>query len=111
MNALEKIQNQGIKIFLTDGRLKLQPLQKITPAIVADVKTHKAEIIQELKSQNAGNQKKPAWCLSCENHCYKQLDGILTLFCNLESEAVYYLNKCPSGYWIKDKKGWPQTLN
>ena len=111
MNMLEKIQSQGIKIFLHDGRLELQPLAKITPEIVADVKKYKAEIIQDLKSQNTGNQKKPIWCLFCEYHCYKQLDGRLTLFCNLELEAVYSLNKCPSGYWIKNEAGWPLTIN
>ena len=111
MSALERIQFQDIKIFLNDdGKVELQPREKITLEIIADAKAHKAEIIQELKSCigcDSPVNKKPAWCLDCEKHCYKKN----ILCCRLESEAVYYLNKCPSGYWIKDKKGWPRTLN
>ena len=112
MSALERIQFQDISISLNDdGRLKLQPREKITLEIVADAKAHKAEIIQELiliKSKPClPVNKKPAWCLDCEKHCYKWN----VLCCRQEKKAVYYLDKCPLEYWIKDSEGLPHTIN
>ncbi len=97
MNILNQIRDHGVNISISGGELKLKPVEKVTAEIVALAKANRAEIIRELKNQ------KPAWCTNCCHYSYETVDGIVTLTCNQQDpEPVYFLDKCPAGYWIKD---------
>lgn len=51
MSALTKIRNAGFQIDIDNGDLLIEPGDKLTDNQMAFLKSHKAEIIQELKQQ------------------------------------------------------------
>ncbi|MCD6271396.1 MAG: hypothetical protein J7K30_00790 [Deltaproteobacteria bacterium] len=106
MNILNQIEDHGINISILDDTVILRPVEKVTPEIVTLAKANKKEIIRELKTR-----LNPTWCTKCEYHSYKNVDGVEVLSCDQASEPVYYLARCPAGFWLKDASGWPVTIN
>ena len=51
MNVIEQIESQGIIVSFYDGKIKLEPVEKITSAIVAEVKRNKARLIEALRAK------------------------------------------------------------
>ena len=63
MNVIEQIESQGIIVSFYDGKIKLEPVEKITSEIVADVRSNRAQIIDALN--NRTNTVHPGPCYCC----------------------------------------------
>ena len=71
-NALTKIKSAGFVVELEGGNLVVSPFSKLTPPQVQFLKSHKAEIIQALKQEQAANDKSLTdddrhHCRECQN--------------------------------------------
>ncbi len=55
MSALNKIIAAGFTLAMDGNDLVIKPFSKLTPNQRAFLKSHKAEIVAELKQQQAGN--------------------------------------------------------
>lgn len=63
MNVIDQIENQGITISVYDGKIKLEPVEKVTPVIVVDVRSNRAQILDALN--NRTNTVHPGSCYCC----------------------------------------------
>ncbi|MGZ8190885.1 MAG: hypothetical protein ACXWTS_06605 [Methylococcaceae bacterium] len=68
--ALAKIKAAGFVVELEDGELFIEPFSKLTPPQLAFLKTHKAEIIDELKQQQAANDNYTRDSLDDRRYCH-----------------------------------------
>jgi len=57
MSALSKIRESGFEIALDGTGLTVSPFSKLTPPQVLFLKSHKSDIIQALKMEQAANNK------------------------------------------------------
>ena len=55
MIALNKIISAGVTLAMDGNQLVIKPFSKLTPNQLAFLKSHKAEIVQELRQQQAVN--------------------------------------------------------
>jgi len=55
MNALTKIRQAGFTLNMLDDNLSVSPASQLTPAQREFLKTHKAEIIAELRAEQVAN--------------------------------------------------------
>jgi hypothetical protein len=75
MNALLKIRAAGFQIGMDDGDLLIMPGDKLTDNQLAFLRSHKAEIIEALKQEQAANDKSLTaspdddrhYCHECQN--------------------------------------------
>ena len=106
MNILEQIKTHGIDVSLCGGnKIKLSPIEKLTAEIVADVKSHKLEIIKTLK-----NIRPKCLGVECDFAEYRDKNGVPCLYCGHLEKAVINLVECPQEYWLKDAKGFPKEF-
>ena len=54
MTALAKIKDAGFQIMLTGDKLQISPASKLSPNQVEFLKSHRAEIIDELRAETVG---------------------------------------------------------
>ena len=103
MNVIDQIENHGITISLYDGKIKLEPVEKVTPAIVAEVKANKIQIIEVLRAK----QTTPAITVQKMDVC---LHGSRCRFislvddrqiCGKNDQPIFDMSVCPDGRWWK----------
>lgn len=59
MEILVELKRQGIRIWLGEDGLKLSPKSKLTPELIEKIKTHKDQIINNLRNQEATRINEP----------------------------------------------------
>lgn len=62
MNPITKIRNAGFSLELDGDSLTITPFSQLTPNQLAFLKTHKAEIIDELRQEQAANSNGISQC-------------------------------------------------
>ncbi len=71
MSSLSKIKPAGFTLELDGGDLIVEPFSKLTPPQVLFLKSHKAEIIAELRTEQANNDADTfddrLYCHECRN--------------------------------------------
>jgi len=111
--TLVVIRKRGIVLRMQGTKIVYEsPVGAMTPQLINSIKTYKAKIIT-LLSNGADTLLKgrPNWCLGCQHGRYETDDiGSKVLWCGLENREVLNIKKCVKGYWIKNEKGWPVTL-
>ena len=70
MNTIEQIESQGITVSLFGDKIKLTPVEKVTPAVVADAKAHKPQIIDTLRAKE--RLRIPCYCCGSQNFWRKK---------------------------------------
>lgn len=68
-NALDKIKSAGFTLELDGNDLVIEPFSKLSPNQLEFLRSHKAEIIQELKREQAANDKSLIDCPDNRRHC------------------------------------------
>jgi len=68
MSSLSKIKSAGFRLELDGGDLVVEPFSKLTPQQVLFLKSHKAEIIAELRTEQANND---ADTFDDRHHCHE----------------------------------------
>lgn len=83
MNVIDQFAKQGITISLYDGKIKLEPVEKVTSEIVVDIKANKAQILDALN--NRTNIVHPGRCFCCggQNFWRKKDDSRGRWICNV----------------------------
>ncbi len=114
LDILNELQKRGIDIELAGENIRLHGSSKndFDESLVELIRTHKGEIITFLTAE-AGTAPKgrPKWCFECPHGRYETDDtGSQVLWCDLANQAVLDIEKCILGYWAKNEKGWPATL-
>lgn len=113
-DLFSELCKRGIEIKLIGEKIKLYGSSKddFDESLVELIKAHKAEIIAALSTDFHTDLKgRPNWCLECQHGRYETDDaGLQVLWCGLKDRAVLNIEKCTLGYWIKNEKGWPVTL-
>ena len=59
VELLERLQSCGVSVSLDRNELVLRPASKIPPALLGEVRQHKAEIIQELRPAYGDGEAPP----------------------------------------------------
>ncbi len=113
-DILNELQKRGIDIELAGENIRLHGSSEndLDESLVESIKIHKAELIKLLSIEAGMDLKgRPVWCTECQHGGYKTEDtGSQALCCGLADQAVMDMKKCIMGYWIKNEKGWPITL-
>jgi len=73
MSSLSKIKSAGFTLELDGGDLIVEPFSKLTPPQVLFLKSHKAEIIAELRAEQATND---ADTFDDRHHCHEYLHPV-----------------------------------
>lgn len=71
MNALSKIKAAGFVVELEEGCLAIEPFSKLTTSQIGFLKSHKAEIIEELEREQAANDKYGRDPFDDRHHCHE----------------------------------------
>ena len=103
MNVIDQIENQGITISLYDGKIKLMPIEKVTAAIVSEVKRNKAHLIEVLKAKQATPEitvQKMAVCLHGKTCNFISLVDDRQI-CGRNNKAIFDMTACPDRRWWK----------
>lgn len=117
MSALEilnELNRRGIDIELAGDKIRLHGSEDaLDDSLVGSIRMHKAEIITCLSTEVGAKLKsRPIWCAECLNGGYKtSREGKEALWCNLANRAVFDMQKCVKGFWVKNEKGWPLTVH
>jgi len=114
-DILNELNRRGIDIELAGEKIRLHGSSKddFEKSLVDLIKAHKAEIIATLTT-NVGTDLKsrPNWCLGFQFGRYETDDtGSQVLCCGLADQAVFDLQKCVKGYWIKNENNFPVTAH
>jgi hypothetical protein len=112
-DILNELHKRGIDIELAGENIRLHGSEdNLDEFLVESIRTHKTEIITFLSSEAGTDLKgRPIWCTECSHGGYKTFaEDTEALWCNLPNQAVLDMQKCVKGYWIKNEKGWPVTL-
>ena len=112
-DILNELSRRGIDIELVGENIRLHGSQDVLDeSLVESIRTHKSEIIIFLSSESGTDIKgRPIWCTECPHGGHKAAETESeALWCNLANQAVLDMHKCVKGYWIKNEKGWPVTL-
>ena len=112
-DILNELAKRNIEIELAGEKIRLHGLSKddLDRSLIESIKTHKAKIINLLSGESGTELKdRPVWCTECQHGSYKVENGGEALWCNLTNQAVLDMQKCIKGYWVKNEKGWPVTL-
>lgn len=111
VDILNELSKRGINIELAGDKVRLHGYENdFDESLVELVKTHKPEIVKLLSGDPATDKGRPIWCTECSHGGYKTEDTDETIWCNLTNQAVLEMEKCAKGYWVKNDKGWPVTL-
>lgn len=113
-DILNELSRRGIEIELAGEKIRLHGSSKddFDESLVESIRTHKAEIIATLSADVGTDIKShPNWCLECHHGRYETDEtGLQVLWCSLANQAVLDLQKCINGYWAKNERGRPVTL-
>jgi tubulysin polyketide synthase-like protein len=112
-DILNELEKRGIDIELAGENIRLHGSEDdLDESLVESIRTLKTEIITFLSSE-AGTDLKggPIWCIECSHGGYRTSEeDTESLWCNPANQAVLDMQKCIHGYWTKNEKGWPVTL-
>jgi hypothetical protein len=70
MNLIEQIEAQGISVSIHDGRVKLSPIERVTALIISEVKAHKLQIIDALRTKE--RLQVPCYCCGSQTFWRKK---------------------------------------
>ncbi len=101
MKILNQMENQGVNISLQGDKLRLQPVENITPEIIALVKTNKSKILQEISNRSPRLKiKKMSTCLArVKCRFVSVVDD--RQFCSKYKQYIFDMDKCPGGRWCR----------
>ena len=111
-DILNELQKRDIDIEISGEKVRLHgPKGNMDESLVELIRTRKSEIIIALSGEADTKKGRPVWCTECEHGQHETDDiGSQVLWCNLVNQAVLDVEKCMLGYWTKNEKGWPVTL-
>ena len=112
-DILNELQKRGIDIDLAGENIRLHGSgDDLDENLVESIRKHKAEIITFLSREADTDLKgRLIWCTECSHGGYRTSEeDTESLWCNLANQAVLVMQKCVKGYWIKNEKEWPVTL-
>ncbi len=95
MNALSKIRESGFEIGLRESELSIKPFSKLSPTQLDFLKSHKAEIIQALKLEQAANDQ--PYPFDDRHHC-RECQKLINRRC--VASLIHLRSYGKSGQWI-----------
>lgn len=69
--ALASIKAAGFVVELEGGRLFVSPFSKLAPVQIEFIKTHRAEIIEALRREQAGHDRRGLDTADDRHHCHE----------------------------------------